>query len=352
MTKTLLRIALAALLGLLGLALGWEIGHHFQPLDNAAVLTRDVRNYLLPLAGLIVGVGISPLVARLFERLVALVEESIAKLAPAEALSGALGLVVGLIVSALVREMFNGLSLVPRYGPFISFATYALITLFFSYAGLRIGIRQRVLSWVRAAPNSDRPAKLLDTSVIVDGRILEILQAGFLEGRLLVPKFILHEVQAIADSSDSLKRVRGRRGLEVLSRLRELNGNLEICESDPPERDVDDKLVSVARELHAQILTTDYNLNRVAKLQGVGVLNVNELANAIKPAVLPGEDMSVNIVRDGKEQNQGVAYLDDGTMIVVENGKPLIGATVGVQVTSVLQTAAGRMIFARLKQKA
>jgi len=351
-TKLLLRIALAVLLGLLGVALGWEIGHHVQSLENVAWLTPAMRDYVLPSIGLLVGIGISPLVDRIFERLVVLVEEGMSKLAPSEALSGAIGLVVGLVVSALVREIFNGLMLVPHYGPYISFAIYALVTLFFSYAGLRVGVRQRVASWMPGAHHGEQSAKLLDTSVIVDGRILEISEAGFLEGRLLIPKFVLNEVQAIADSSDALKRVRGRRGLEVLNRLLERGGNIEIRDDDPPERDVDGKLVAVARELHAQILTTDYNLNRVAKLQGVRVLNVNELANAIKPAVLPGEDMSVSIVKDGKEQNQGVAYLEDGTMIVVENGKPLIGETVGVQVTSVLQTAAGRMIFARVKQKA
>jgi len=351
-SRILLRVALAALFGLLGLAAAWELTHHTPPVPALAGLAPWLRNYALPAVGLIVGVAVSPLLARLFELLVVRVEESVAKLAPAEALSGAIGLVVGLIVSALVREIFNGLSLVPRYGPLISFSIYALITLFFSYAGVRVGLRHRVASWVRGAGGADVPAKLLDTSVIVDGRILEISEAGFLEGRLLVPRFVLKELQAIADSSDSLKRVRGRRGLEVLNRLRDTSANLEICDNDASERDVDGKLVSVARELHAQIVTTDYNLNRVARLQGVNVLNVNELANGLKSVVLPGEDMSVAIVKDGKEQHQGVGYLDDGTMIVIENGRALIGETVGVQVTSILQTAAGRMIFAKVKQKA
>jgi len=186
--------------------------------------------------------------------------------------------------------------------------------------------------------------------VIVDGRILEVVDAGFIEGRLLVPKFVLKELQAIADSSDSIRRARGRRGLEVLNRLRETSGRLEVIDRDAPERDVDSKLVTLAHDLDAPILTNDYNLNRVARLQGVTILNVNELANAIKPVVLPGEEMSVSIIKDGKEQNQGVGYLEDGTMIVVENGKRLIGETVGVQVTSVLQTAAGRMIFAKPKR--
>jgi uncharacterized protein YacL len=204
---------------------------------------------------------------------------------------------------------------------------------------------------MRAGPHDGAaPPKLLDTSVIVDGRILEVVDAGFIEGRLLVPKFVLKELQAIADSSDSIRRARGRRGLEVLNRLRETSGRLEVIDRDAPERDVDSKLVTLAHDLDAPILTNDYNLNRVARLQGVVILNVNELANAIKPVVLPGEEMSVSIIKDGKEQNQGVGYLEDGTMIVVENGKRLIGETVGVQVTSVLQTAAGRMIFAKPKR--
>lgn len=351
MSRILLRIVFALLFGALGLAAGWELAHHNPPPAAIAALAPIVRNYVLPAVAAIIGVLLSPFLARLFERLAGMLEESIAKLAPSEAISGAIGLIVGLIVSAFVRDVFHGFSLVPRYGPLISLAFYAIITLFFSYVGIRVGLRQRVASWMRASNRADGPPKLLDTSVIVDGRILEIAQAGFLDGRLLIPKFVLKELQAIADSSDALKRVRGRRGLDVLNRLREVLGNLEIIENDSAEKDVDSKLVSVARELHAQVLTTDYNLNRVARIQGVIVLNVNELANSLKPVVLPGEDMDVNIVKDGKEQNQGVGYLDDGTMIVIENGKSLIGATVGVQVTSVLQTAAGRMIFAKVKQK-
>ncbi|MBC5825351.1 MAG: PIN domain nuclease [Candidatus Eremiobacteraeota bacterium] len=311
-----------------------------------------MRDFVLPAIGGVVGVLVSPALLRLFERLVTAVEDSIAGLAPAEALSGAIGLVVGLIVSFFVRDIFQGFNYLPHYGPLLSFVLYALITLFFSYLGVRVGLRQRLSSWTRATLHGgDAPAKLLDTSVIIDGRILEIVQSGFMDGRLLVPKFVLKELQSIADSVDTIKRSRGRRGLEILNHLREVSGNLEIYDHDAPERDVDGKLVTVARQLHAQILTNDYNLNRVARLQGITVLNINELANALKPVVLPGEDMSVAIVKDGKEQNQGIGYLEDGTMIVVENGRSLKGEQIGVQVTSVLQTAAGRMIFAKLKKQ-
>jgi uncharacterized protein YacL len=239
----------------------------------------------------------------------------------------------------------------PRFGPIISFVTYAVITLFCGYVGVRVGLRQRLTWWSRGAAYSSEVApKLLDTSVIVDGRILEIVEAGFLDGRLMVPKFVLRELQLIADSADPVKRSRGRRGLEVLNKLREVSKGLEISDHDAPERDVDGKLVALGRMLGAQVLTNDYNLNRVAKVQGVSVLNINELANALKPVVMPGEEMIAKVVKDGKEPNQGVAYLDDGTMIVVENGKRVIGEEAEVVVTSVLQTAAGRMIFARLKR--
>jgi len=335
---------------LLGLVAGIEIGHIPALAAQTGMLAR-LRDVGIPTLIALIGIAVSPYIANVFERISSAFEEAIVKMAPAEALSGAIGLVIGLVVAFLVRDIFAPVNQMPRFGPMISFVIYILITLFFAYTGIRIGLRQRVSSWMRSGPHDGAaPPKLLDTSVIVDGRILEVVDAGFIEGRLLVPKFVLKELQAIADSSDSIRRARGRRGLEVLNRLRETSGRLEVIDRDAPERDVDSKLVTLAHDLDAPILTNDYNLNRVARLQGVTILNVNELANAIKPVVLPGEEMSVSIIKDGKEQNQGVGYLEDGTMIVVENGKRLIGETVGVQVTSVLQTAAGRMIFAKPKR--
>ena len=192
--------------------------------------------------------------------------------------------------------------------------------------------------------------KVLDTSVIIDGRIVDIAKTGFTNGRLYVPKFVLSELQYIADSSDALRRNRGRRGLEVLKQLQDdKDSNIEIVDIDFPDvREVDAKLVELAKKFSAEIITNDYSLNRVAELQGIKVLNINALANALKPVVLPGEEMSVKIIKPGKEEGQGVAYLDDGTMIVIENGKPYIGRTIDVVVTSVLQTSAGRMIFSRV----
>ena len=193
--------------------------------------------------------------------------------------------------------------------------------------------------------------KVVDTSVIVDARIVEIVQSGFVEAPLIVPRFVLHELQAIADSEDPQRRTRGRRGLEALAKLQELRA-IEINErdyEDLPPGSVDTKLVRLARELQGRLLTNDYNLNRVAQVEGVEVLNINELANAVKPVVLPGEELHVHVIREGKEPHQGVAYLDDGTMIVIEQGRRLVGSSTDVVVTSVLQTVAGRMIFARPK---
>jgi len=193
---------------------------------------------------------------------------------------------------------------------------------------------------------------LVDTSAIIDGRIADISQTGFISGTLTVPRFVLEELQHIADSSDSLRRNRGRRGLEVLGRLQKEGGTpVEISDADAEDTpEVDAKLVKLARQWHCAIITNDFNLNRVAALQGVKVLNINELAHAVKPILLPGEEMTVKVIQDGKEYGQGVGYLDDGTMIVVEGGKQFIGSDVEVTVTRVLQTIAGRMIFAQPKQ--
>ncbi len=194
---------------------------------------------------------------------------------------------------------------------------------------------------------------MLDTSVIIDGRIFDICQTGFVEGPLVIPNFVLAELRHIADSSDDLKRTRGRRGLDVLNKIqKELNIDVQIYEKDFPDiKEVDTKLLKLSQVLNGKVVTNDYNLNKVAEFQGVPVLNINELANAVKPVVLPGEEMKVQIIKDGKESGQGIAYLDDGTMIVIEGGKRSIGQEKEVIVTSVLQTAAGRMIFAKQKEE-
>ena len=197
----------------------------------------------------------------------------------------------------------------------------------------------------------NHPLKILDTSVIIDGRVADICQTGFLEGTIVIPQFVLEELQHIADSSDVLKRNRGRRGLDILNRIqKELAIKVEIYEGDFEEiSEVDSKLVKLAKITNGILVTNDFNLNKVCELQNVSVLNINDLANAVKPVVLPGEELTVQVIKDGKEYHQGVAYLDDGTMIVVEEGREYIGKRIEVLVTSVLQTSAGRMIFAKPK---
>lgn len=301
-------------------------------------------------AGAVLGVLLAPLAQSFFEDELNLAEGAVERLSPAEIAGGAIGLIVGLGISLLVKNIaYEFVSLAGRPGHYLAIVVYLILAMFCAYLGARIGSKSGML------PLADRShaqsVKVVDTSVIVDGRILEIVESGFIDGQLVVPRFVLHELQSIADSVDPLKRTRGRRGLEVLNRLQELR-SLDVNERDyaeMPPGSVDAKLVRLAKELHGKLLTNDYNLNRVAHVEGVDVLNINELANAVKPVVLPGEELHVHVVREGKEHHQGVAYLDDGTMIVVEQGRRLIGEESDVVVTSVLQTVAGRMIFAKLK---
>jgi uncharacterized protein YacL len=231
------------------------------------------------------------------------------------------------------------------------------LVLIFGYMGISLGIT-RASNWeslvqaVGKRSSASANPKLVDTSVIIDGRIVDVCLTGFIEGTFVVPQFVLHELQRIADSPDTLRRARGRRGLDILKAMQEPTSkiHLEIIDDDPLDiREVDAKLVRVARKYGAKILTNDLNLNKVAQIEGVEVLNINDLANALKPAVLPDENMRVRIVKEGKEALQGVAYLDDGTMIVVDGGRSHMGKEVDVLVTSVLQTSAGRMIFSKMR---
>ncbi|HET9415780.1 MAG TPA: PIN domain-containing protein [Pseudolabrys sp.] len=237
---------------------------------------------------------------------------------------------------------------------------HSLILLALPYLGLVMGARKgewlepsNLIGLFRSA-GPRRRYKVLDTSVIIDGRIADICETGFVDGTLVIPQFVLKELQLVADSSDSMKRNRGRRGLDILQKVQKMSG-VDVTVSDvdfPDVREVDLKLIELARTLQGKIVTNDFNLNKVAQLRGVEVLNINELANALKPVVLPGELMKVFILKEGKEYNQGVAYLDDGTMVVVDNARKLIGKTIDVVVTSVLQTTAGKMIFGRFIEPA
>ena len=310
------------------------------------------------LAGALIGYVLSPWVTGFIWRYSAWMETKLMKMPLNDVLAGSLGLGVGLIIANLLGSAFVPVPIVGRYIPIF-------LSIVLGYTGINVAIRKREELSAFSLPaffggkdrHKEKPVvqsgyyKILDTSVIIDGRIADICQCGFIEGVLLVPGFVLEELQHIADSSDLLKRNRGRRGLDILNRIQKEEG--VVVQIDNRNFDdvaeVDAKLVRLGQLINGKILTNDYNLNKVAELQGVTVMNINELANAVKPVVLPGEEMLVHVVKDGKESGQGVAYLDDGTMIVVDNGKKYLGDTIDVLVTSVLQTAAGRMIFAKLK---
>ncbi len=262
-----------------------------------------------------------------------------------------LGTTIGVLLGWLLGAAYQALASDPRTSSFVRI----IFLLLLPATGFLIGTRKPewfdpvyLLHFFRER-NGGRLFKVLDTSVIIDGRISEIAAAGFLDGTLVVPQFVLKELQTVADSPDGLKRQRGRRGLDILDQLQKSKtADVLITEMDfPGIRDVDSKLIEVALRLGAKIVTNDVNLNKVARLRGVSVLNINELANALKPVVLPGESMVVYLIKEGKEKDQGVAYLDDGTMVVIDNARRMIGQTVTIMVTSVLQTTVGKMIFGR-----
>lgn len=263
---------------------------------------------------------------------------------------GFLGLILGLVCGNLLAGAFLAL---PDLSANATLAMRVLLNLVFAYLGVLVGTVKGgdfSLAAMRAffgGPTLPENIKILDTSVIIDGRVADICESGFLEGQLVIPQFILKELQQIADSSDSLKRNRGRRGLDILKKIQK-SAEVQIVDFDFPRvKEVDAKLVELAKKLGGKIITNDFNLNKVAELQGIGVMNINQLANAVKPVVLPGEMMQVYVLKEGKEYGQGVAYLDDGTMVVIDNARKFIGRNIEVAVTSVLQTPAGRMIFTK-----
>ncbi|WP_303211172.1 PIN/TRAM domain-containing protein [uncultured Clostridium sp.] len=286
-------------------------------------------------------------------------ERNIQKLTVTEFLFGTLGLLVGLVFATFIGVPISRIHFV--IGPIL----FILIDLIGALVGIKIFIKRKddilnLLTSIKKNGIRDKKnkhnekicPKILDTSVIIDGRIFDICQTGFVEGPLVIPGFVLNELRHISDSADGLKRNRGRRGLDILNKIqKELSIETQIYEEDFPEiAEVDAKLLKLAQVLNGKVVTNDFNLNKVAEFQGVPVLNINELANAIKPVLLPGEEMKVVVMKDGKEASQGIAYLDDGTMIVVEGGRKFISEEIMVVVTSVLQTAAGRMIFAKPKE--
>ncbi|KLU67470.1 putative PIN and TRAM-domain containing protein precursor [Desulfosporosinus acididurans] len=317
------------------------------------------------------GFLVAPVTIRSVLKLMRWLDSRLTRVPTHDLMGGAIGGIIGLIISSLFSNSFISITF---FGPLLA----VLLSLFLGYLGVTIGMKRKedVLGFLNFIPRfRDRGEKqkevkddeileagesivveaphykILDTSVIIDGRIADIVKTGFIEGTLLIPSFVLEELRHIADSSDLLKRNRGRRGLDILNQIsKETAIRVHIHEQDFEDvNEVDSKLVRLGQVLDSPLLTNDYNLNKVAELQGVKVLNINELANSLKPIVLPGEEMLVQVMKEGKEPGQGVAYLDDGTMIVVDTGRRYMGQNITVLVTSVLQTAAGRMIFAKPK---
>ncbi|MBQ6298725.1 MAG: PIN/TRAM domain-containing protein [Selenomonadaceae bacterium] len=367
---------------------------------NTGIFRLTMANLVCILVGATVGglTGwfVSPFLINRLKKFTSFVEKQLSKMPINDVIAGAVGLAIGLIIANLLGSAFARIPIVGNYIPII-------FSIVLGYLGVKITIKKRKeitgsfdfikeilrnreadkaaketkevtapekpveepvkepaqeetppverakVNLVKLKEHKDKNYKLLDTNVIIDGRIADICNTGFLEGTILIPVFVLEELQYIADSSDTLRRVRGRRGLDILQKIREDSSlEVEIMNIDFDDvQGVDSKLVRLAQKIGGKIITNDFNLNKVAQLRGVDVLNINELSNAVKPVVIPGETMKVQVVKDGKEPGQGVAYLDDGTMIVIENGHRYLSRTISVEVTSALQTSAGRMIFAK-----
>lgn len=353
-----------AILTLVGFVLGMttyiSLAQKFPQISLGSELYRFIISIVI---GVVIGFTffiIAPWIMNKSNYVAKAIDREISKYPQTDIILGTIGLIVGFVIAYLVSQLILMLK-IPVIGSLLSLFTYV----FLGYLGSRIALKSKddifnLNKLTRLAVNKDKnskkeeksiPPKVLDTSVIIDGRIAEICQTGFIEGKIVIPTFVLDELRHIADSSDDLKRVRGRRGLDILNVIqKELNIEVEISNKDFDDiAEVDAKLLKLAETLKGKVVTNDYNLNKVAQVQGVEVLNINELANAIKPVAIPGEHMIVQVVKEGKESNQGIAYLDDGTMIVVDGGKKHMGETISVLVTSVLQTPAGRMIFGKPK---
>ncbi len=344
--QIILRLSSMAMVALLG----WEIGVLVSDWIPVATIpiARGYYRFIITLIGALAGFFLAPYLTVMPYRAL---RDRLHQVSARSLLMSVAGLLVGLIIAALLALP---LSLLPgMLGHILPFIAAIILG---SLGATIMVVRDKDilnilgLFLARDTAKHGRNTILLDTSVIIDGRVADIGQTGFITGDMIVPRFVLDELQHIADSPDVLRRNRGRRGLEILNRLqKDKHVPLEISEMDVPEsHEVDSKLIRLAREMNAPILTNDYNLNRVAELQGVRVLNINELANAVKVIVLPGETLEVQIIQEGKESGQGVGYLDDGTMIVVEDGKRHMNATREIVVTRVLQTVAGRMIFGQI----
>ena len=323
--------------------------------NNIWGIQEYVADYAVILFGIFIGIIyfilFSDVAADAIMKQVGIAEGKRVKMEIKELITGVSGIVIGLIIANLIGVALNG------YG-IVGTGITVILNITLGVLGYRVATRKRdelempmFSKSAQTKVSAGRP-KILDTSVIIDGRILDLLHTGFIEGKIVIPTFVLDELRHIADSSDSLKRNRGRRGLDILNEIqKQLDVPVIIKEFNTKEKiEVDSKLLKMAEKMDAYVVTNDYNLNKVAEVQGVRVLNINELANAVKPMLIPGEEMTVTIIKAGKENGQGIAYLNDGTMIVIEGGSERIGETLQVVVTSVLQTSAGRMIFTKIKE--
>jgi uncharacterized protein YacL len=358
----MLQKVIRILLTLIGAGIGFSLNYLLIRLDFVQSLAAGEGFAWYALVGLLTLVAgavtylAAPRLIEVMLQMVSFFEGTLHRTPLQDLLGGALGLIVGLIIANLLGAPFSNL---PWIGPFIPIVASIIL----GYLGLSVGLKKKeelagLFSFIKIGSRQGRGEggkstyKVLDTNVIIDGRIADICKTGFLEGTLLVPRFVLEELQHIADSSDVLRRNKGRRGLDILNQMRKEQGiKIEIRDFEGLDRkDVDSSLIQICKRLDCPVVTNDYNLNKVAELVGIKVLNINDLANAVKPLFLPGEEIDgVDVIRDGKEAGQGIAYLEDGTMIVIEGGKKYIGERISVVVTSVLQTSAGRMIFAKPK---
>jgi uncharacterized protein YacL len=356
MAQRIFQIVLGLIGGVIGLSIGLLVGS--QEITRSFMPTAGYSwHVFLAVIALVFALAtflIAPWLIRVLLQMIRFFEIRLQRTPMQDLISGAFGIIVGLVIANLLG---NSLARIPVVGLYV----YIVVSLLFAYLGMSASLKKKddvngLFSLFKTGKTKGEGGrghyKILDTNVIIDGRISDICRSGFLEGTLIVPRIVLEELQHIADSSDLLRRNKGRRGLDILNKMRKEQGvRIDVRDFERMENtEVDAMLLKIAKRLDAPVVTNDYNLNKVAELENVKVLNINDLANAVKPLYLPGEEIgAVDVIRDGKEVGQGIAYLEDGTMIVIENGKRYIGQNIPVVVTSVLQTSAGRMIFAKPK---